>query len=109
MAKQTPKQEPQKARSPKPVINKSDAPTPTVDEGTTPPPKVKRYFKKTTYIKGYGIVNAGDVLTKGMAKAWAENTPVKIDAYVGKLNEALSELPKTDKEKLAEYEALNKD
>ena len=74
-----------------------------------PTQKLKRYFKKTTYIKGFGVVAVGEALTGEMAKAWAENTSVKIDAYVGKKSEALNELPKTDKQKLAEYEAQNKD
>ena len=74
-----------------------------------PTQKLKRYFKKTTYIKGFGIVNAGDELTGEMLKAWTQNTPVKIDAYVGKKVDVLKELPKSDKQKLADYEAQNKD
>ena len=108
MTKQQPKA-PLKAKAPinlSEKITSGGSPTPKGD--TTPTPKVKRYFKKTTYIKGFGIVNAGDELTNEMAKAWATNTSVKIDAYVGKSSETLSELPQTDKEKLAAYEALTK-
>ncbi len=53
------------------------------------PTRAKRYFKKTTYIKGFGIVNAGDELTSEMAIAWSSNTKVKIDAYVGAKDECL--------------------
>lgn len=81
------------------IARVSDAPT----------KKLVRYFKKTTYIKGFGVVAVGEALTAEMATAWAANTPVKIDAYVGKKSEALNELPKTDKQKLADYEAENKD
>ena len=73
-----------------------------------PTKKARRYFKKTTYIKGFGIVNAGDELTGEMLKCWTHNTDVKIDAYVGDKVDVLKELPKSDKEKLAEYEAQNK-
>ncbi len=51
--------------------------------------KDERYFKKTTYIKGFGIVNAEDKLTSEMAIAWSSNTKVKIDAYVGAKDECL--------------------
>ncbi len=96
------KQSAQKEQKPQAPINLSEKIKPV----GSPTPKIKRYFKKTTYIKGFGIVNAGDVLTKEMVTAWEKNTDVKIDAYVGKKDETLSELPQTDKEKLAAYEAL---
>ena len=82
------------------IARVSDAPTAKVG---------KRYFIRTTYIKGYGVVAVGEALTSEMAEAWKANTKVSIDAYVGKKNETLKELPKTDKEKLAAYEAQNKD
>ncbi len=53
------------------------------------PTRAKRYFKRTTYIKGFGIVNAGDELTSEMAIAWSSNTKIKIDAYVGTKDECL--------------------
>ena len=92
-------------RPQRPATSQSSEP---VGPPTEQPKKLARYFKKTTYIKGFGIVNAGDKLTGEMAKAWAANTAVKIDDYVGKASETLVELPQTDKEKLAAYEALTK-
>ena len=110
MEPKTPPKDDQKSEAPK------EAPKPQAQANPKPvgaptekPKRPKRYFKKTTYIKGFGIVNAGDELTGEMLKAWTQNTPVKIDAYVGKKVEVLKELPKSDKQKLADYEAQNKD
>jgi len=44
----------------------------------------KRLFVRTTYIKGYGTVAAGEELTKPMIEAWAKHTKVPIDTFVKK-------------------------
>ena len=65
-----------------------------------------RYFNRNMSIPGFGFVVAGDLLTEEALVAWKKKTKVDIDKFVG---DTIPEQPKTDKEKLAEYEALKKE
>jgi len=71
-----------------------------------PTEKKKRYFNRTLYIPGFGMVVAGEELTKEALDAWQAKTKVPISDFVGK---SRPEKPKSDKEKLAEYEQLKKE
>ena len=44
--------------------------------------KVKRCWSKTMFIKGHGVVQAGDEASKEAIAAWKKHTKVLIDTFL---------------------------
>ena len=97
-------------RKPKAPLPSKETPAPNPVKKEKASRSKGLYWLRPVYVKGAGMAVAGEEVTTAQLKAWNKATPVELGLpYAGKLDEVAKEKPKTDKEKLADYEALKKE